>query len=318
MVLNIPGMENIFTHSRNYDQGLGTRGIRKGAATFVVALDGSGDFDDIQEAIDALGSEGGKITIKEGTYNLTDTIILKDNITLSGMGFGTIIDIDTGSDDSTAAVDIEKKDNVKIEEMVIKIKGNGVNNDDRNHYILVGNNVDLEIRNVRIETDLTMTGTAASVISAYILDLEETGVEMKELNFDKLEIKETAGDSFNEAIVGGRNADLKDSRFRRCEIDSNMIFINLTNAYDTKWVYCTGRFQESFLDEETTRCVWMNCDIDTLGIGGTKNRIIGNHLDFSDIYLDTNCSDTAVVGNLINGIISNNGTNNSITGNVTY
>lgn len=90
MVLEVGGIKNLFPHSKEFDQGLGK--IRKGAATFVVALDGSGDFTDIQEAIDALPSSGGSIFIKEGTYLIYNNIeIRKDNIKIEGTGFGTVL-----------------------------------------------------------------------------------------------------------------------------------------------------------------------------------------------------------------------------------
>ncbi len=90
MSLQISGIKNIFPHSKDYSQGMGQ--VRKGAGTFIVALDGSGDFDDIQEAIDALPNTGGEIYIKEGTYEPNEKIkILKSNVSLIGSGNSTII-----------------------------------------------------------------------------------------------------------------------------------------------------------------------------------------------------------------------------------
>lgn len=84
------GINNIFPHSKEFSQGLGK--IRAGQATAVVSLDGSGDFDDIQEAIDSLPTEGGVVYIKEGNYVITEEIqINKDNVTISGTGRGTKI-----------------------------------------------------------------------------------------------------------------------------------------------------------------------------------------------------------------------------------
>lgn len=93
MALNLGnGITQLFPHSREFSQGIGTRGIRKGAATFIVALDGSGDFDDIQEAINALGPEGGVIYIKEGTYLMNSWIeITNSNIHITGTGAGTVL-----------------------------------------------------------------------------------------------------------------------------------------------------------------------------------------------------------------------------------
>ena len=60
-------------------------------ATRVVATDGSGDFTDIQDAIDDLPASGGAIWIKEGTYTLTNLLTISSNTTLIGGGNATII-----------------------------------------------------------------------------------------------------------------------------------------------------------------------------------------------------------------------------------
>lgn len=64
----------------------------KGAVgTVVVAADGSGDTTDIQTAIDLLPATGGCVYIKEGTYNITATITVEDNVSIIGCGFSTEI-----------------------------------------------------------------------------------------------------------------------------------------------------------------------------------------------------------------------------------
>ena len=90
MGLELPGGENqLFKHSRKFNQGAGKERI--GQATVVVSLDGTGDTDDIQEAIDALPSTGGEIYIKEGTYTQKTIIPTKSNVTITGTGEGTIL-----------------------------------------------------------------------------------------------------------------------------------------------------------------------------------------------------------------------------------
>ena len=65
---------------------------------YVVAADGSGDFVDIQEAIDALPSYGGVVFIKRGLYDLNPKlsypfrqIVLRDNVSLIGEGIDQTI-----------------------------------------------------------------------------------------------------------------------------------------------------------------------------------------------------------------------------------
>ena len=66
--------------------------IKKVVATVVVAADGTGDTDDIQEGIDMLPAGGGVVYIKEGTYIITSTIIItSSNVSLIGAGRGTRI-----------------------------------------------------------------------------------------------------------------------------------------------------------------------------------------------------------------------------------
>jgi len=65
---------------------------RPSVATIVVAADGSGDFTDIQSAINALPSGGGVVYVREGTYNVSVGIkISSSNIALMGAGRSTII-----------------------------------------------------------------------------------------------------------------------------------------------------------------------------------------------------------------------------------
>lgn len=58
----------------------------------VVATDGTGDYDDIQDAIDALPGTGGLVYIKAGTYTVTAMITVnKSNSTIEGQGEASII-----------------------------------------------------------------------------------------------------------------------------------------------------------------------------------------------------------------------------------
>lgn len=66
-------------------------------ATVIVAKDGSGDFTDLQTGINALPAGGGKVSVKNGTYELSDVItILTSNVLLEGQGDATIIHLADG------------------------------------------------------------------------------------------------------------------------------------------------------------------------------------------------------------------------------
>ena len=90
MALDFGDEEQLFSHSKEVDTGMGKERI--GQATIVVSLDGTGDTDNIQDAVDMLPSEGGAVYIKEGNYTITKAIDLtSDNITLAGASASTII-----------------------------------------------------------------------------------------------------------------------------------------------------------------------------------------------------------------------------------
>lgn len=65
----------------------------------IVAADGTGDYDNIQDGINDLPPNGGTVTIKEGTYVIKNPplTILKSSVTLQGAGIGTLIRPDAGT-----------------------------------------------------------------------------------------------------------------------------------------------------------------------------------------------------------------------------
>ena len=68
------------------------------AATKIVAADGSGDYTDIQSAINALPASGGVVYIREGTYTVSSSIaIISSNVTLVGAGAATKIFLANGA-----------------------------------------------------------------------------------------------------------------------------------------------------------------------------------------------------------------------------
>lgn len=120
MALNLK-LPNLFPHSRSVKTGGGKERIGQG--TIIVSLDGTGDFDDIQEAINALPNSGGEIFMKEGTYHLKSSIILKENISLIGIGRGAIIIPDTGSYTNNSIITATSKDNLMLKNFKILVGG---------------------------------------------------------------------------------------------------------------------------------------------------------------------------------------------------
>ena len=73
--------------------------VKKVVPGLIVAADGSGDYTDIQSAVDALPAAGGAIIVKDGTYTLTTSIVIdSDSITITGSGYNTIVTIGAVND----------------------------------------------------------------------------------------------------------------------------------------------------------------------------------------------------------------------------
>jgi hypothetical protein len=85
-----------FKQSNKAEIGINQKG-RIDTATLIVSLDGSGDFETIQDAIDNMPTTGGLIKIKEGTYYIDTTLtITTAGIALIGSGLQTTLQAVTG------------------------------------------------------------------------------------------------------------------------------------------------------------------------------------------------------------------------------
>ena len=98
-----------------------------------IVCTGEHDQRDINRAINRLNSEGGKVSLLEGTFNISDSIILKNNVTLEGQGEGTQIKIADGLTVQNFfvmihrdATPIEEGQNIRIYDLVLD--GNFRNN----------------------------------------------------------------------------------------------------------------------------------------------------------------------------------------------
>ncbi len=120
-----PRPPSIFPHSEETDTGQGRERI--GQATVLMSLDGSGDTDNLVDALALLPDDGGSIFIKEGIYEQVDQItITKSNVTIQGVGFGTILKLkDTGDGTTDRVLLASSKTNIVIKSIQIDINGSG-------------------------------------------------------------------------------------------------------------------------------------------------------------------------------------------------
>ncbi|MBV9390689.1 MAG: right-handed parallel beta-helix repeat-containing protein, partial [Verrucomicrobia bacterium] len=80
-------------------------------STFVVDIAGTGDFTNLQPAINALPASGGKIFVKAGVYPITSTItITSSNVQIQGEGMGiTSFVLDSAMTGNTPAIEAYNK-----------------------------------------------------------------------------------------------------------------------------------------------------------------------------------------------------------------
>ena len=151
---------------------------------FVVALDGSGDFTDIQRAIDAVpDGANGIIEIKEGIYDLNPkmkypykSIIVKSNLTIRGAGIDkTVIrsfptkqppGSNTRAPTVLSQTDIE---NLIIENLTVIQNGTPDNLGWSCIDLRGGANINITIRNVKI-TDVTGAGISMLKFNNVIIE----------------------------------------------------------------------------------------------------------------------------------------------------
>ena len=119
----------VFKNGSWSEVGGGGPGTDTRIATVIVAFDGSGDYTDIQDGIDALPAGGGLVFIKNGTYNIDAQIVIaKSNVTLQGQGPATIIHLNNGVNLDAVYVgnNTDPFSNIFLRDF--KVEGNGTNN----------------------------------------------------------------------------------------------------------------------------------------------------------------------------------------------
>jgi len=129
----------------------------KNGANYV--CDGVDDQTEINSAITDLGSVGGTVYLLEGTYIISNSIVLTSNISLVGLGVATIIKLVNSSFSERHLITNQDQtngnSNIVIENL--KLDGNKDNQDaaNINHCISLGKVSSTRIRNLLIENSNT-------------------------------------------------------------------------------------------------------------------------------------------------------------------
>ena len=264
----------------------------------IVALDGSGDYDTLQDGINALGSSGGTVQIKEGTYLISSKLsILKSNIIIQGMGKATLLQaeaalgnntmLEFGDGGATTYENIEIKD--------LRIDGNP----DASYCIYVKKCKRVFIHDCEISTatNAIVFFDANTILSRVNQNLLDSGIV--EIDGNNNIISNNHGiTNFLIQIDGDRNV-----------ITGNICDHNPDNAGSDR---IAGSYN-----------IWMgnitlNTGDDGVGINGDNNCIVGNistgNPDNS-LITQIGADENAFVGNILRDGISDNGANNINSGN---
>ncbi len=161
-------------------------------ATYVVDASGNGHFTNLQEALDALPTTGGKIFVQAGTYTITESIIIStSNVTIEGCGPSSLIYapsalagavvIFTGdqitvknlmiknNNANDTGILISSSDNSLIADCTISSQGIGIDSQQSNSLIMQNNRI-------KANLGITITNSSNGIIQNNLLTTTSTGI----------------------------------------------------------------------------------------------------------------------------------------------
>ena len=158
---------------------------KKVVATNIVAADGTGDYTDIQTAIDALPAGGGVVYIKEGTYTISAAIeIQKSNVTLFGAGASTVITQADSTDDNMIELGDGSSSYTNIVVADLKLDGNSANQTANKYGIFI-----------------TATTTDCKVQRNWVDDIKNEGIYVAATADRNLISENTVSDATEDGIL---------------------------------------------------------------------------------------------------------------------
>lgn len=302
MVLTIPGYKNLFPHSKDFDQGF-QRG-RKRESDVIVALDGTGDFEDFTEGLKEIAAQGGGVLrIRKGTYTYKNMSDLITGITIIGDGENTELETDGTA---TYPIVIHSKNNIKFKNLKLTFTRN---ESDDEAPIDLDSNSDLIFEKVLFSMEGHYDGFIWNSFGGSVI-----GMEIINCNF------ENSGTLDAGCLI----AIISDGKIINNDFGS-LTVISVINA-DFLWDKCffIGNRLGSFDSDGMRNCVFSNniCSDIALSVGFDSNsghfNIIANNFVTNTITIDSGADENVISGNQTDTAIVDNGTNNVLTGNNVY
>ena len=282
-------------------------------SSVIVALDGTGDFDDIQAAHDSLPDTGGRIIIKNGNYNITSRInITKESIEIQGSGKST--NIVTTAD--IEMIRVTAVDNFSISDVLFT--GPGAGNTSNYGIRLITSNyskVDgcwfTNVHNVAIAVN---TNSGDCVVTNNVI----TGSN----NYAGITTDTSARSLIQgNKVTSSMRGIIIDSNATECTVITNTCSSNIRDGIEI------SRADNNLIIGNTCNNNDSNSSSLYSGIllsNANSNRVENNYCVDNDAYgitILTTCNGTIVTGNIIatngEGTIKDLGTNTQIGHNIT-
>jgi parallel beta-helix repeat protein len=258
--------------------------------------DGVNDQEEINAAINALPTFGGKVLLLEGTYNISASItILKNNVTLEGQGAGTKLFLVNGANSNVIQVGDASTSLERIRIVNLRIDGNKANNTAGTGIDFFGSN------NYLI--------TKCSIENCIILNCYTRGIRFYFVNFSKIignQIENSGGIglylwSSNYNIVRGNVSISNGSEnIKLFYSGENLIAQNICNGSSGSYGITVSTSHKNILSGNETNSNVGGFLIDS----SNENLIIGNEANsntlFSGIHL-ASASYNAIIGNRCTG-----------------
>lgn len=318
MTLQLGGISNVlFEHSQEFSQGAGE--VRKGQDATIVAKDGSGDFDDIQEAMDSV-EDGAKIFIKNGRYKATD-LEFTSNVTIEGESLNVVLELDNTTNNNKY-IDMKNLSKILIKNITMELKGNyndsGWSSNDFFYHIDISESSEIELEKIKLISYTEVTSGEDGYIGVIFTD---TTSKLKMIN---CEVYEDVSGSIQAVFY---NTVLSECTFKRNKIGEEGD-INLIGTIDDQSVediiVTNNRFGGILLLQGNLNNSIIEGNICDEGIQissdkkSEKNIISSNHFKGVGISLGDNTQYNAVVRNVTKDATQDDGTDNVVASGVEY
>lgn len=201
--------------------------VKKVVSALIVSADGTGDYTDIQTALDALPASGGEVFVKAGTYVLTATITFPNaHISLMGAGSSALLNVDAVSG---TVLDTSGHDNISISGLRI---------------------VSDDVTNANI--GIHMNGSSSCIVRAVWLETMETSIKVTSGSYNLIEADISGGHENAFSVIWLASADFNIISGVNCNVGTeNAINLDDSDSNTIKGNIIVGAYDGINLDADS-------------------------------------------------------------------